>query len=58
VRVAPLLERLRADAAALSGGLHAVSLEGSPRVICWARKASSPARSGNLISNALNIGQK
>ncbi len=53
VRVAPLLERLRADAAALSGGLHAVSLEGSPRVDLLGSEGELASAFGNLISNAI-----
>jgi two-component system phosphate regulon sensor histidine kinase PhoR len=53
VRVAPLLERLRADAAALSGGLHAVSLEGSPRVDLLGSESELASAFGNLISNAI-----
>jgi two-component system phosphate regulon sensor histidine kinase PhoR len=51
--VAPLLERLRADAAALSGGLHAVSLEGSPRVDLLGSESELASAFGNLISNAI-----
>ena len=53
VRVAPLLERLRADAAALSGGRHAVSLEGSPRVDLLGSEGELASAFGNLISNAI-----
>src|SRR3979490_880373 len=53
VRVAPLLERLRADAAALSGGLHAVSLEGSPRVDLLGSEGELASAFGNLISSAI-----
>jgi two-component system phosphate regulon sensor histidine kinase PhoR len=53
VCVAPLLERLRADAAALSGGLHAVSLEGSPRVDLLGSESELASAFGNLISNAI-----
>src|SRR5712691_2588337 len=53
VRVAPLLERLRADAAALSGGRHAVSLEGSPRVDLLGSEGELASAFGNLLSNAI-----
>jgi two-component system phosphate regulon sensor histidine kinase PhoR len=53
VRVAPLLERLRADAAALSGGQHTVSLQGSSAVDLLGSESELFSAFGNLISNAI-----
>jgi two-component system phosphate regulon sensor histidine kinase PhoR len=53
VRVASLLERLRADAEALSGGRHAVSLDGHPTLDLLGSEAELASAFGNLISNAV-----
>ena len=53
VRVAPLLERLRADALALSGGRHAISLQGQPSVDLAGSEAELASAFGNLVSNAV-----
>jgi two-component system phosphate regulon sensor histidine kinase PhoR len=53
VAVAPLLERLRADGAALSGGRHAVSLEGAPRCDLLGSENELASAFGNLVSNAV-----
>jgi len=53
VRVAPLLERLRADASALSGGRHGIALQGQPRVDLVGSEAELASAFGNLVSNAI-----
>jgi two-component system phosphate regulon sensor histidine kinase PhoR len=53
VRVAPLLERLRADAEALSGARHTVSLQGRPAVDLLGSESELASAFGNLISNAI-----
>jgi two-component system phosphate regulon sensor histidine kinase PhoR len=53
VRVAPLLEGLRADAEALSGGRHTVSLQGRPAVDLLGSESELSSAFGNLISNAI-----
>jgi len=53
VRVAPLLERLRADAEALSAGRHAISLEAAPRRDLLGAESELASAFGNLISNAV-----
>ena len=53
VPVAPLLERLRADAAALSGGRHAISVEGAPTVDLIGAESELASAFGNLVSNAV-----
>ena len=53
VRVAPLLERLRADAEALSAGRHAITLEGTPSVDLLGSEGELASAFGNLISNAI-----
>jgi two-component system phosphate regulon sensor histidine kinase PhoR len=53
VRVAPLLERLRADGAALSGGRHAFSVEGLPRYDLLGSENELASAFGNLVSNAV-----
>ena len=53
VRVRPLLERLRADAEALSGGQHDVSLEGSPALDLLGSEHELLSAFGNLVSNAI-----
>ncbi|HET7363118.1 MAG TPA: phosphate regulon sensor histidine kinase PhoR [Burkholderiales bacterium] len=53
VRVAPLLERLSADAAALSGGRHAISVRGRPHVDLLGAEAEISSAFGNLLSNAV-----
>jgi len=53
VRVASLLERLRADAEALSGGRHAISLHGSPSVDLAGADSELSSAFSNLVSNAI-----
>ena len=53
VRMAHLLERLRADATALSGGKHAMSVSGTPSVDLVGSEAELASAFGNLISNAI-----
>ena len=53
VRVAPLLERLRADALALSGGRHEISVQGLPSVDLAGSDAELASAFGNLLSNAV-----
>ena len=53
VRVAPLLERLAADAAALSGGRHEIRVEGRPQVDLLGAETELSSAFGNLLSNAV-----
>jgi two-component system phosphate regulon sensor histidine kinase PhoR len=53
VRVAPLLERLRADATALSAGRHGVTLHGTPQVDLVGSESELASAFGNLVSNAI-----
>ena len=53
VRVAGLMERLRADAAALSGGRHAIAVDGEPAVDLLGSEAEISSAFGNLVSNAI-----
>ena len=53
VRVGPLLERLRADAEALSGGRHAVALDGHPTLDLLGSESELASAFGNLLSNAV-----
>ena len=53
VRIRPLLERLRSDAEALSGGKHAISLLGSPTVDILGSEAELSSAFGNLVTNAV-----
>ena len=53
VRIAPLLERLHGDAVALSGGRHAITLEGAPAVDLVGSEAELASAFGNLLSNAV-----
>jgi two-component system phosphate regulon sensor histidine kinase PhoR len=53
VRVAPLLERLRADAHALSGGRHSISVQGQASVDVVGAEAELASAFGNLVSNAV-----
>jgi two-component system phosphate regulon sensor histidine kinase PhoR len=53
VRVAPLLERLRADAVALSAGQHTITVSGTPSVDLVGSEAELASAFGNLISNAI-----
>lgn len=53
VRTAHLLERLRADATALSGDKHAISVSGTPSVDLVGSEAELASAFGNLISNAI-----
>jgi two-component system phosphate regulon sensor histidine kinase PhoR len=53
VRVAPLLERLRAEAEVLSGERHAIALQGSPTLDLAGSEAELSSAFGNLVSNAI-----
>ena len=53
VRVAQLLERLRSDAVALSGGKHTVTASGTPSVDLAGSESELTSAFGNLISNAI-----
>ena len=53
VRVAPLLERLRADAVGLSGGRHEISLQGRPAADLAGVESELASAFGNLVSNAV-----
>ncbi len=53
VRVRPLLERLLADARALSGERHEVSLDGSPTLDLAGSEHELLGAFGNLVSNAI-----
>ena len=53
VRVLPLLERIRADAEALSGGRHVVSLEARPAVDLVGAESELASAFGNLATNAV-----
>jgi two-component system phosphate regulon sensor histidine kinase PhoR len=53
VPVAPLLERLRADGAALSGGRHAISVLGTPAFDLLGAESELASAFGNLVSNAV-----
>ncbi len=53
VRVPALMERLRADAAALSGGRHSISLQGQASVDLAGSEAELSSAFGNLVSNAV-----
>jgi len=53
VRVKPLLERVRSDAEALSGGRHRISLQGSPTMDILGSEAELASAFGNLATNAV-----
>jgi two-component system phosphate regulon sensor histidine kinase PhoR len=53
VRVKPLLERLRADAEALSAGRHRISLSAAPEVDILGSEAELSSAFGNLVTNAV-----
>jgi len=53
VRIAPLLERLSADATALSGGRHTVSVRGRAHVDLLGAESEIASAFGNLLSNAV-----
>jgi two-component system phosphate regulon sensor histidine kinase PhoR len=53
VRVAPLLEQMRADAAALSAGRHTISLDGAPACDLLGSESELASAFGNLVSNAV-----
>ena len=53
VRIAPLLARLHADAEGLSGGRHAISVDGTPSVDLLGAEPELISAFGNLISNAI-----
>jgi two-component system, OmpR family, phosphate regulon sensor histidine kinase PhoR len=53
VRIAPLLERVRSDTAALSGGRHAVWLEGRPSLDLLGSEGELASAFGNLATNAV-----
>jgi two-component system phosphate regulon sensor histidine kinase PhoR len=52
-RIRPLLERVRSDAEALSGGKHRISLQGSPAVDILGSEAELSSAFGNLVTNAV-----
>jgi two-component system, OmpR family, phosphate regulon sensor histidine kinase PhoR len=58
VRVKPMLERVRADGAALSGGRHTISLLGSPAVDILGSEAELASAFGNLVTNAVRYTPK
>jgi two-component system phosphate regulon sensor histidine kinase PhoR len=53
VRAAALLARLRDDGQALSGGRHAVVLEGAPTMDLLGAQTELASALGNLVSNAI-----
>jgi two-component system phosphate regulon sensor histidine kinase PhoR len=53
VRVAPLLDRLRADAQALSAGRHEISVTGEPTQDLLGSEQELLSAFGNLVSNAV-----
>ena len=53
VRIAPLLERLRAEAEALSGSKHKITLEAEPGFDLLGAENEIASAFGNLISNAI-----
>jgi two-component system phosphate regulon sensor histidine kinase PhoR len=53
VRIAPLLERLAADATALSGGRHTISVRGRPQVDLLGAESEIASAFGNMLSNAV-----
>jgi two-component system phosphate regulon sensor histidine kinase PhoR len=53
VRVAPLLERLRAEAAALSGGRHEIIVHGRANVDLLGAENELASAFGNLLTNAV-----
>ena len=53
IRVAPLLQRLRADADALSGGKHKISLAASGEFDLLGSEDEIVSALGNLVSNAI-----
>jgi two-component system phosphate regulon sensor histidine kinase PhoR len=53
VRSATLLERLRADATALSAGRHTIAVSGTPGVDLVGSESELASAFGNLISNAI-----
>ena len=53
VRVAPLIERLAADAGALSGGRHQIVVQGGPHVDLLGAENEIASAFGNLLSNAI-----
>jgi len=53
VRLKPLLERLRADAEALSAGRHRISLQAAPTVDLLGAENELASAFGNLVTNAI-----
>ncbi len=53
VRVAPLLDRLRVDAEALSAGKHRISLDAEPVFDLLGSESEVASAFGNLVSNAI-----
>jgi two-component system phosphate regulon sensor histidine kinase PhoR len=53
VATRPLLQRLHADAQALSGGRHRITLQGSPGVDLLGAESEIASAFGNLVSNAI-----
>ncbi len=53
VRVKPLIERLRTDAEALSGGRHTISMQAQPEGDLLGSEAELASAFGNLVTNAI-----
>ena len=53
MRAAPLLDRVRADAEALSGGKHRISLDVEPGFDLLGSESEIASAFGNLVSNAI-----
>jgi two-component system phosphate regulon sensor histidine kinase PhoR len=53
VRIAPLIERLHADALALSGGRHTIAVQAAPSVDLLGAESELASAFGNLVSNAV-----
>jgi len=53
VRIMPLLERVRADAAALSAGRHTITLDARPEFDLLGSEAELASAFGNLATNAV-----
>ena len=53
VATRPLLDRLLADARALSGGRHRIELQGTPKLDLLGSESELSSAFGNLVSNAI-----
>ncbi|HEX4927433.1 MAG TPA: phosphate regulon sensor histidine kinase PhoR [Burkholderiales bacterium] len=53
VHVAPLIERLRADAVALSGDRHVISVDAAPAFDLLGAESEISSAFGNMVSNAV-----